>query len=59
MVTLQDILQGFEKIFGPFFSGIEQLFSFLFNTPTIAGLSIGAWMLAFTVFGIILSGLLS
>ena len=56
MITLQEIIQGVEAVFAPLISGVGQLFAFLFNTPTIAGVSIGGWGLFFAVIGIILAG---
>lgn len=59
MITLNDIIQGIEAVFAPLIDGAEQLFAFIFNTPTIAGVSLGGWGLFFVVMGIILSGVFS
>lgn len=55
-MSLNEILNGIEKVVSPYIGGIGQFFRILFTTPTIAGLTIGGWLLFFTAMGIIFGG---
>lgn len=54
-----EILEGLKGIVSPIISFAEDIISFFFSLPPIAGISIGVWILLFAVLGIIFGGFFS
>ena len=52
-MSLNEILNGLQKVLNPYIDGIGRFLRILFTTPEIAGISLGGWFFFFACLSII------